>query len=200
MEPDLFIGRGIRTLSTENPFYNPFSYQRGSVWPVENGTIAFGLARYGCWEELHRLAEGIFASTELFAGNRLPEALSGMPRDESHGHPGIYPDSNMPQGWSASMIVVTIQALLGLRPAAPFGLLLVDPHLPRWLPWLRIDGVRIGRSVVDLEFERIADGTTRYNFTRHEGRVRVLRKPVPQGRSRSAISQAAAILSSLPRS
>ena len=29
------------------PRYNPFSYQRGSVWPHDNGIIALGFRRYG---------------------------------------------------------------------------------------------------------------------------------------------------------
>src|SRR4029077_2240388 len=33
MEPDMLSGWGIRTLSSDNPAYNPFSYQLGSVWP-----------------------------------------------------------------------------------------------------------------------------------------------------------------------
>jgi glycogen debranching enzyme len=46
-QPDLFSGWGIRTLSTENPSYQPLSYHLGSVWAVENGTILFGLRRFG---------------------------------------------------------------------------------------------------------------------------------------------------------
>jgi len=52
-EPDLFNGWGIRTLSSEHLAYDPFSYHLGSVWPVENGALATGLARYGCQHELH---------------------------------------------------------------------------------------------------------------------------------------------------
>src|SRR5204863_9878038 len=145
----------------------------------ENGTFAFGFARYGCWDELHRLAEGAFASTELFAGSRLPEVLGGLPRDPRHPHPGIYPASNQPQGWSASMIVLTVQALLGLRAVAPLGLLLIDPHLPPWLPDLRLEDIRVGGAHVDLRARRTRDGETRYR-ARARGPVRVLRQPVPQ--------------------
>ena len=197
MAPDLFGGWGVRTLSSEHPAYDPFSYHRGSVWPVENGTFAFGFARYGCWEELHRLAEGLFAATDIFVGNRLPEALGGMPRDEQHPHPGIYPESNAPQGWSASMIVLLVQALLGLRPVAPLGLLLVDPQLPPWLPDLRLEGVRVGQTELDLGFWRDEDGRTRYRVIRREGRARVLRKPVPQGTA-SLGRHLRAVMTSLP--
>jgi hypothetical protein len=49
------------------------------------------------WDELHRLAEGIFALTELFQEGRLPESIAGLPRDDAHPHPGIYPRSCEPQ-------------------------------------------------------------------------------------------------------
>ncbi len=35
MAPDMFAGWGLRTLSSDNPAYNPVSYQRGSVWPLD---------------------------------------------------------------------------------------------------------------------------------------------------------------------
>lgn len=77
--------------------------------------------------------------------------------------------------------MLVIQALLGMRPVAPLGLLLVDPHLPEWLPDLRLEGVRVGASRLDLAFHRAPDGTTRYEVQRREGRVRMLRQPAPQG-------------------
>jgi glycogen debranching enzyme len=200
MDPDLFSGWGIRTLSSAHPAYNPFSYHLGSVWPVENGTIAFGFARYGRWEEFWRLAEGIFASTELFIGNRLPEALGGIPRDDQHAHPGIYPKSNEPQGWSASMIVSTIQALLGMRPIAPLGILLIDPHLPPWLPDLRLTGLHIGGNVLDLTFRRNRSGITHYHVRRVSGHCRVLRQPVPDGPRVTLPRRALWAIASLPRS
>jgi hypothetical protein len=39
LAPDLFSGWGIRTLSKDNPAFNPYSYHRGSVWPVEHGSF-----------------------------------------------------------------------------------------------------------------------------------------------------------------
>lgn len=44
---DMWSGWGIRTLSSEHRSYNPFSYQRGSVWPHDNAILAAGFARYG---------------------------------------------------------------------------------------------------------------------------------------------------------
>jgi glycogen debranching enzyme len=179
LEPDLFSGWGVRTLSAGHGAYNPFSYHRGSVWPVENASFALGLARYGCIDELHRLAGAMFDSTELFAGNRLPEVLGGITRDERHPHPGVYPTSNQPQGWSASAIVALVQSLLGLQAVAPLGLL-VDPHLPPWLPDVRLEGLRVGQARLDLEFRRDRQGETSHRVTARHGPVRVLRKPPSQ--------------------
>jgi glycogen debranching enzyme len=197
MEPDLFSGWGIRTLSSDHVAYNPFSYHLGSVWPVEAGTTAFAFARYGCVDELHRLTEALFDASDLFVANRLPEVLGGIPRDGDHPHPGIFPGSCEPQGWSAGAVIVAIQALLGIRAVAPLGLLLIDPQLPPWLPDLRLDGVRVGRGTVDLAFHRTRSGKTRYRVLRRQGTVRVLRQPVPQGPDATVLGRVGAALASV---
>jgi glycogen debranching enzyme len=198
MQPDMFSGWGVRTLSARHPAYNPFAYHLGSVWPVTQGTFALGFARYGCWDELHELAEGFFAATELFADSRLPEVLSGLPRDREHPHPGIYPSSNEPQGWSDSAVVLFVQALLGMIPVAPLGLLLVDPHLPPWLPSLRLEGVHVGAARVDLEFRRDRRGRSHFRATRREGAVRVIRQPPPEAPHAGPFARAAAALGTFP--
>lgn len=180
MAPDMFSGWGIRTLSADHAAYNPFSYHRGSVWPVESGTAGIGLARYGRWPELQRLAEGTFAASALFEGHRLPEVLSGLPRDVDHPHPGIYPKSCSPQAWSASAVVCVVQALLALRPAAPLRAVILDPHLPEWLPDLRIEGVRVGAATFDLNVRRTGRAGVRVRT--HGDRIAVLRQPTMQSR------------------
>jgi glycogen debranching enzyme len=198
MEPDMFSGWGIRTLSSHHPAFNPFSYHRGTVWPVEQGTICFGFARYGCWDELHRLAEGFFAATGLFVESRLPEVIGGVQRDLEHPHPGIYPNSCEPQGWSASTVVMVVQALLGMVAVAPLRLLVVDPHLPAWLPDVRLHGIRVGNAVVDLEF-RLRGRRTAYRVLRRRGWVRVVRQPPPQAPGAGPLGRLWAGVSSLPR-
>jgi glycogen debranching enzyme len=172
---DMFSGWGLRTLSADHPAYNPFSYQRGTVWPVDAGTTALGLARYGCVEQLHRLAEATFSAAALFEGHRLPEAISGLPRDAAHPHPGVHPQACSPQGWSASAVIAIVQALLVLRPVAPLNAILVDPHLPDWLPDLELIGVRVGGAIFDLIVRRNARGRTTVR-TRGD-HVTVIRQP-----------------------
>jgi glycogen debranching enzyme len=178
-EPDIFTGWGIRTLSSDHPAYNPFSYHRGSVWPVEHGTFALGLARYGFWDELGLLARAVFDAAALCPEHRLPEVLGGLQRDGNDSLPGVYPNACSPQAWSASTVVMLVQALLGLNPAAPLAAAFVDPHLPAWLPNLRLDGVRIGAATVDLQAWRTSSGTTSFRVTRRDGRLAVLRQPPP---------------------
>jgi glycogen debranching enzyme len=180
MAPDMFSGWGVRTMSAEHPAYNPFSYHRGSVWPVEAGTIGLGLARYGCYEELHRLAEATFAQAALFEGHRLPEVLSGLPRDEDRPHPGIYPRSCSPQAWSASAIVALVQALLVLRPAAPMHAVVLDPHLPAFLPDVELEGVQVGKATFDLLVRRRRHD--RVSVRTRGDRITVVRQPTWQAR------------------
>jgi glycogen debranching enzyme len=190
---DMFSGWGIRTLSADHPAYSPFAYHLGTVWPVENATFALGFSRYGHWDAVHRTAKAFFDASDLFVANRLPEAIAGTARDDEHPHPGTYPRANEPQAWSASAVVLMVQTLLGIRPVAPARLLLVDPHLPEWLPDLRLEGVRVGQAVVDLAFWRDERGKTRFGSQVREGRLAVRRQPVPNERGRRVGPLGAAI-------
>jgi glycogen debranching enzyme len=162
MADDMFSGWGIRTLASTHPSYHPFSYHLGSVWPVEQATIAAGFGRYGLIDELHQLARGFFDLSALFEDHRIPESVGGHLRDEAHPHPGIYPKANSPQAWSASAVVMMVQALLGLRPLTPAGVVAVEPHLPEWLPSLTLRNVRLGHGAGDLHFWRDKRGKTHF--------------------------------------
>jgi len=47
MADDMFSGWGVRTLSALHSAFNPFSYHRGTVWPVEHGTFAIASGQKG---------------------------------------------------------------------------------------------------------------------------------------------------------
>jgi hypothetical protein len=158
----MFSGWGIRTLAASHPSYHPFSYHLGSVWPVEQATIAAGFGRYGLIDELHQVTRGFFDLAALFEDHRIPESVGGIARDAAHAHPGIYPKADSPQAWSASGVVMMVQALLGLRPLTPAGVVAVDPHLPEWLPTLALRNARLGHTVGDLHFWRDRRGRTRF--------------------------------------
>jgi glycogen debranching enzyme len=181
-QPDLFTGWGLRTLSSRHPAFNPFAYHLGSVWPVANATIGGGCKRYGFAAELNRIAQGLFEASRLFELNRLPEVFGGHDRDCAHPHPGIYPGANSPQAWSASAIIHTVQSMLGLFPAAPWGALIVNPDLPEWLPEITLTDVRVGDGRANIRFWRSRDGATEHEVLASNGRLRVHRYVSPAGR------------------
>jgi glycogen debranching enzyme len=174
--PDLFSGWGIRTLSTLDRSYNPIEYHLGSVWAVENATIVFGLARFGFRQRAADLAEGLFALATLYPGYRIPETVGGYSRGE-RPFPGAYPRSNTPQLWNATIFPLLLQSLLGLQPVAPMHTLVIDPHLPDWLPEITIDGLHVGEARATLHFWRDGDGDSHGEIVDKHGTLHLLRQP-----------------------
>jgi glycogen debranching enzyme len=172
LEPDMWSGWGIRTLSSRNPAYNPFAYQRGSVWPHDNGIIALGFKRYGFAAEAGRIARDISEAASRFASHRLPELYAGIERRPG-GFPVQYLGANVPQAWAAGSAFHFLQALLGLRADAPHGRLYVDPSLPLWLPDVTLRGLAVGRSRVDLRFWR-EDERTRWDVLDRQGDIEII--------------------------
>ena len=153
MQPDMWSGWGIRTLSAKHPSYNPYSYQNGSVWPHDNGLIALGFKRYGHAEQANAVARDVMGAAGFFALNQLPELYSGIQRDGSN-FPVQYLGANVPQAWAAGSVFSLVQAMIGFQPDAPNGRLLLDPHLPDWLPDLTLRDLRVGQECFDIRFAR----------------------------------------------
>ncbi len=179
MRDDLFSGWGIRTLSSEHPAFNPFSYHRGSVWPVVNAGFVLAFARYGLHGEMHRLARATFEAAQLFEHDRLPEVFGGHQRAPENPFPGLYTKADYPQAWTASAPFTILQALTGLYAYAPVNVLILDPHLPSWLPEITVERLRVGQSLVSLRFFRRADGESDYKIVDLQGKLHVARQPSP---------------------
>jgi glycogen debranching enzyme len=158
MAPDMNTGWGIRTLSADNPAYNPYSYQNGSVWPHDNSLIALGFKRYGFAEEVGRVARSISEAASHFLLNQLPELYAGIARSEGL-FPVQYLGANVPQAWAAGSAFALLQAILGIWPDAPREKLYVDPVLPRWLPDVTLSDLRLGRRHFDIRFWREGEAT-----------------------------------------
>lgn len=154
LQPDMWSGWGIRTLSSQNPAYNPLSYQCGSIWPHDNGIIAAGFKRYGLIQETNQVIRGIFDAARRFDAYRLPEVYAGLSREGRHADfPALYPGgANIPQAWASGSIFQMLQTILGLRADAPHKRLYVCPTLPTWLPEIELRRLRIGRCLVSLRF------------------------------------------------
>jgi len=157
--PDMFSGWGIRTLSSEHVAYNPIGYHLGSVWAVEQATIAFGLRRFGFDTRAVELARALFDLAQLYPEYRIPECVGGYARGERLT-PGAYPRANTPQLWNASAFPLLVHTLLGLQPVAPLDLVVVDPILPTWLSEVIVHDLRLAGATVTLRFWRDDHGAS----------------------------------------
>jgi len=154
MEPDMFSGWGVRTLSATSRRYNPLGYHVGTVWPHDNSLIAMGFKRYGFEEDLNQVATALFDAARAFPYYRLPELFGGDERSV-HQAPVPYPIACRPQAWAAGSIPLVTQAILGLCPdASARTLAIVRPRLPDWLESVRVNGLRVGDAEVDLHYKR----------------------------------------------
>lgn len=178
-ESDLFSGWGIRTLSSRHVAYDPISYHRGSVWAVENSTIAFGLRRFGFDARALDLARSLFDLADLYPDGRIPETVGGYARTE-WPTPGLYPRANAPQLWNASAFPLLVHTMLGLQPVAPLDLLVVDPALPSWLPEIVLRGLRLAGATATLRFWRDDRGASHAEILHKRGTLHLLRQPPPE--------------------
>jgi glycogen debranching enzyme len=158
MAPDMNSGWGIRTLSSQHPAYNPYSYQNGSVWPHDNSLIALGFKRYGFSAEAGHIARDISEAASHFLLNQLPELYAGVERTAG-SFPVQYLGANVPQAWAAGSCFALLQAMLGIQPDAPNDTLYVDPDLPAWLPDVTLTDLRLGRRHLDIQFRREGEKT-----------------------------------------
>jgi glycogen debranching enzyme len=159
MQEDMSSGWGWRTLSQDEPTFNPLSYHRGSVWPHDNSLIAHGMALNEFRQPAIEILTALFQAALNFRNYRLPELYCGVQRRE-HDEPVHYPVSCSPQAWASGSWFLMLPSILGIRPSAPQKELnIINPALPEWLDYLRIRNLRIGNSRVGLDFSRHRDRT-----------------------------------------
>ena len=177
--PDMFSGWGIRTLSTGHPSYNPLGYHLGTVWPVENATIAFGLRRFGFDARALDLARSMFDLTALYERGRIPECVGGYSRAE-FPHPGAYPRANPIQTWNQSAVFLLLHSILGLQPVGALDLLVIDPVLPTWMPEVILRDIRLAGAVATIRFWRDKDGGSHGEVVHKRGSLHLIRQPPPE--------------------
>ncbi len=159
VQPDMFSGWGMRTMSRDERTFNPLSYHRGSVWPHDNSIAAHGMSLYEFREPALQVFTGLFQAALNFRDYRLPELFCGIQRGE-HDRPVQYPVSCWPQAWASGAVFLLLTSVLGIRPSAHRKELnVVNPALPEWLDHLHIRNMRIGNSRVGLDFTRHGDRT-----------------------------------------
>ena len=180
--PDLFSGWGIRTLSNLSPAYNPMGYHVGSVWPHDNSIIALGLrttAREvpressGLVEQTLEVATGIIDMTLQQPYLRPPELFCGYERREENT-PVRYPVACSPQAWATGTLFQLLQVAINLVPdAANNRMRVIEPVLPESINSLSLHNLKVGSTILDLEFERLGN-TTACRVAKKRGNLRVV--------------------------
>jgi glycogen debranching enzyme len=150
---ELWSGWGIRTMSTADAAYSPLSYHNGTVWPHDTSLAAWGLARTGRWDDVHRIMRALLEAAAFFDWS-LPEVFAGFSRPETP-FPISYPTAARPQAWAAGAPVLLLRLLLGLRPDNGMNRLVSDApeRLPGWAGTLRLEGVHALGTVWDVHVD-----------------------------------------------
>jgi glycogen debranching enzyme len=153
LEPELWSGWGIRTMSTADAGYSPISYHNGTVWPHDTSLAVWGLARYGRHEEASTVARALLEAAAHFEWS-LPEVFAGFDRDETP-FPISYPTAARPQAWAAGAPVLVLRVLLGLHPDVAAGRLVSDAPapLPEWAGSLQLGSVPALGSLWNVSLE-----------------------------------------------
>ncbi len=171
--PDMFSGWGIRTLSERSPAYNPMGYHVGSVWPHDNSIIALGLRSLGLIDQTLEVAQSIFDMTLEQEYQRPPELFCGYKRT-SESTPVRYPVACSPQAWATGTLYQLLQVSINIIPDAPNNCVrIVNPYLPGSINSLRLANLRIGSTMLDLEFVR-SDSTTACRVANKRGNLKVV--------------------------
>jgi glycogen debranching enzyme len=153
MQPDMFNGWGIRTISVNELRYNPMSYHNGSVWPHDVSLIAAGFAKYGYHDEVAKLATGLFDASLFLHLQRLPELFCGFERRKGEA-PTSYPVACSPQAWSVATVFMILQSLLQIKIVpAKKEISFHNPFLPSYLQVIKISGLVVDGFVAELEIE-----------------------------------------------
>ncbi len=172
LEPDLFSGWGIRTVSRSEARYNPMSYHNGSVWPHDNALIAVGLARVGAKDAVNQIFHGLYDAATYMDLHRLPELFCGFQRPRNRG-PTRYPVACTPQAWASAAPFCLLRAALGLEANPAAGELhLRRPRLPKFLREVTVRDLRVGDCHVDFTVRRDGEGVS-VSVLRTQGPVEV---------------------------
>jgi glycogen debranching enzyme len=171
--PDMFNGWGIRTLSSSSPAYNPMGYHIGSVWPHDNTLTAIGLRSLGLIDQALELCKGLLDMTRHQPYQRPPELFCGYERIDDN-EPVQYPVACSPQAWATGSVFQLVHMIVNLVPDAPGNYLrIIDPALPESINFLALKNLRVGATLLDLEFERSGSSTS-CRVSKKRGNLRVV--------------------------
>jgi glycogen debranching enzyme len=110
---DLMTAYGVRTLSSNSPFYAPFSYHRGNIWPFDNTILMMGLFEHGYDDGGCAIARGVATAIDKLRSPYelyivLDSSLFVEKTSNKDQHILFYRHSNQPnrnQAWTAAGLV-----------------------------------------------------------------------------------------------
>jgi glycogen debranching enzyme len=143
---------GTRDVGNHEAIYDPISYHQGSVWPLFTGWTSVAeyrtghtLSGYAHLMQTANLttAQDLGAVTELLSGDFF------VPFGRSTTH----------QLWSSAMVIIpAVRGMFGVSVDAATHTITVDPRLPAQWNHAALHNVRLGNQVIDLRYERTAEG------------------------------------------
>jgi len=144
--PEYLTAWGLRSKPTSASDYDPEAYSRGSVWGLGTAAAAERMWRSGRADQAAALWQRLVPWAEQDALGHMHEVQSGStftPQRES------VPE----QTWSsAGFLSSAIHGMLGLEADGRRNVLRFAPRPPQAWRWLKVEHVRVGKSVVDLEW------------------------------------------------
>ena len=149
--PNYLTSWGLRSKPTTARDYDPEAYAKGSVWGLGTAAAAEMLWRADRADVANTLWQSLVPWASVDSLGHMHEVMSGsafVPQRES------VPE----QTWSSTAFLsATIHGMLGLSPDARHDVLHFAPRPPASWPWLRVERVRLGKRIVDLDW-RMRDG------------------------------------------
>ncbi len=149
--PAYLTAWGLRSTPATARDYDPEAYAKGSVWGLGTAAAAEALWRAGRPAAANALWQRLVPWAAQDSPGHMHEVMSGTrfaPQRES------VPE----QTWSSTAFLsAAIHGMLGLDADARANTLRFAPRPPASWPFVRVERVRIGASVADLDW-RIEDG------------------------------------------
>ncbi len=139
----------------------------------ENSVIAAGLRSIGFMRQALEVAQGILDMTAQQAYQRPPELFCGFARSPESS-PVRYSVACSLQAWATGAVFQLSQMRVNLVPDVPNNCLrIVYPTLPESVTQMSLTPLKLGQTLLDLEFER-SSGATACRVVNKRGNLRVV--------------------------
>jgi hypothetical protein len=144
---------GTRLFATDSRYYDPLSYNDGSVWPFVTQFVMMAEFRYHLAAAGLQHLFGVASMTGLSGAGFLTEYMSG---ERAQALPRAVPHQLFS---SAAAVHPLISGMLGLDGDALAGTFTMAPHIPLEWKQVRFENYRVGSSIVSGEIANEPNAT-----------------------------------------